>query len=142
MNIEGKIMIGGSKYLGEYEDFIDETIEMILRDYYRYSILVGDCYGVDNRVGFVSDFRFEDGDIKKTTVYHIKDSRVKWANVHYKKICGNKYTDKDNAMIKDSTEAIFLCVNNSKGTERNIKEYEKTGKPFKVIRFNSYDKEK
>jgi len=127
LEISNSLMISGSRSITHLNDEVKQALDnVIAKDLH---VRVGDCYGVDTEV---QEYLWLAG-YPNVTVYHIGDKpRI---NIGYptKRIDGNRYTDKDRAMVNESRYQLCIWDGESKGTLRNIRSAK--GKRIKVIEY-------
>ena len=119
-----KLFISGSRFIKDEKKVI-EILKEINKEINKYSILVGDCYGVDKLVRLNLD---------KYIVYSLKYCRNNEKNMINIKVIGNKYENKDKKMCEDCDVGLVFWNGYSKGSENNIKYLKKLNKKVYIVK--------
>lgn len=113
----------GSRSINVLSDNVKNKLKTCINK--KFTILVGDCYGVDKEIQkYLLENKYYN-----VIVYHInKNPRNNIGNFITKKINGNRQIDKDIAMCQDCNYFICLYDGKSIGSLRNIKNLQNLNK--------------
>ncbi len=129
-----KVFIAGSRSIRVIPDSVVKKINAVCRKH--YSIIIGDCYGVDTAVQkLLSDRKYQ-----KVSVYATGKPRNNIGNWSVVSVSGNGYAafdfykQKDLQMINDCDCGIFIWNGKSRGTREDYETLVKQNKT--VILYN------
>ena len=132
-----KVFIAGSRSIKVIPDSVIKKINAVCRKH--YSIIIGDCYGVDTAVQkLLSDHKY-----KKVSVYATGRPRNNIGNWTTVSVSGDDYRgfafykQKDLRMINDCDCGIFIWNGKSRGTKEDYEALLKENKT--VILYNEVD---